>query len=144
LPTPLVRLHTSLHRGLSETASLWPEVRVASRWIHQVAHVLTNEAHRPGAAVKPRLGGRLGAMTRHRAAAGQLAPALAHVRNVSRSDWSGLFHCYEGPELPRTHNDLEQCFGAPRYHARRATGRGPAARGHGPPAARLGAMGTRS
>jgi hypothetical protein len=30
---------------------------------------------------------------------------------------------YEVPDLPRTHNDLEQCFGAHRYHERRATGR---------------------
>jgi hypothetical protein len=62
-------------------------------------------------------------MTRHRAAAEQLAPALAHFLKVSRSYWSGLFHCYEVPELPRTKHDLEQCFGAHRYHERRATGR---------------------
>lgn len=123
LPKPLVRLQTLLHRGLTETASLWPEVRVAYRWVHQAAHVLTNEAQRPGAAVKRRLGGLLGAMTRHRAGAGSLTPALAHVLKVSRSYWPGLFHCYDLPDLPRTNNDLEQCFGAYRYHERRATGR---------------------
>jgi hypothetical protein len=42
---------------------------------------------------------------------------------VTRSYWPGLFHCYAVPELPRTNNDLEQCFGAYRYHERRATGR---------------------
>jgi hypothetical protein len=62
-------------------------------------------------------------MTRHRAAAGTLAPALAHFLKVSRSYWSGLFHCSEIPDLPRTNNDLEQCFGAYRSHERRATGR---------------------
>lgn len=108
---------------MTETASLWPEVRVAYRWVHQAAHVLTNEAQPPGAAVKRRLGGLLGAMTRHRAGAGSLAPALAHFLKVSRSDWPGLCHCYDLPDLPRTNNDLEQCFGAYRYHERRATGR---------------------
>jgi hypothetical protein len=123
LPKPLVRLQAILQRGLTETASLWPEVRVAYRWVHRAAHVLTNEDQHPGVAVKRRLRGLLGAMMRHRAAAGALAPALANFLKVSRSYWPGLFHCYDIPELPRTNNDLEQSFGAHRYHERRATGR---------------------
>jgi hypothetical protein len=108
---------------LTETATLWPEVRVAYRWVHRVAHVLTNEDQHPGVAVKRRLGGLLGAMMRHRATAGGLAPALAHFLKVSRSYWPGLFHCYEVSDVPRTNNALEQCFGAHRYHERRTTGR---------------------
>ena len=100
LPTPLVRLQAILQRGLTETASLWPDVRVAYRWVHRVAHVLTNEKHYRGATVKRRLGGLLGAMTRHQDAAGALAPALAHFRKVTRSYWPGLFHCYEVPSCP--------------------------------------------
>ena len=123
MPTPLVRLRTLLHRGLTETASLWPDVRVAYRWVHRAAHVLSNAPQETGAAVKRRLSGLLGAMTRHRAAAGVRAPALVHFLKVSRSYWPGLFHCYEVPELPRTNNDLEQYFGAHRYHERRTTGR---------------------
>jgi hypothetical protein len=123
LPKPLSQLQALLQRGLTETAALWPAVRGAYRWVHRAAHVLTNEAHQPGAVVKRRLGGMLGAITRHQAAAGPLAPALAHFLKVSRSYWPGLFHCYEVQELPRTNNDLEQAFGAHRYHERRATGR---------------------
>jgi hypothetical protein len=108
---------------LTKTAALWPDVRLAYRWVHQAAHLLSNQDHCPGVTLKRRLGGLLGAMTWHRAAAGQLAPALAHFLKVSRSYWPGLFHCYEVPDLPRTNNDLEQCFGAHRYHERRATGR---------------------
>ena len=122
-PKPRVRLQTLLHRGLTETASLWPEVRVASRGVHQAAHRLPNEEQRPGAAVKRRLGGLLGARTRHRAGAGALSPAVAHFLKVSRSSWPGLFQCYDSPDLPRPNNDLEQCFGAYRSHERRATGR---------------------
>jgi hypothetical protein len=106
---------------LTETASLWPTVRVAYRWVHRAAHILTNEEQHPGAAVKRRLGGVLGAMTPQQAAAGRLAPALAHCLKVSRSYWPGLFHCYDVPDLPRTKNDLEQFFGTHRYHERRAT-----------------------
>src|SRR5262245_52645287 len=105
------------------TASLWPDVRVAYPWVQRLARVLTNEPALAGAAVQRRLRGLLGALTRHQAAAGTLAPALGHFLKVSRSYWPGLFHCYSVPDLPRTNNDLEQFFGAHRYHARRATGR---------------------
>jgi hypothetical protein len=108
---------------LTETATLWPDVRVAYHWGHRAAHVLTNADQLTGTAVKRRLGGLLGAMTRHRPAAGRLTPALTHFLKVSRSYWPGLFHCYEVPDLPRTNNELEQCFGAHRDHERRATGR---------------------
>ena len=123
LPNPLGRLRALLQRGLTETASLWPEGRVAYRWVHRAAHILTNEDQHPGVVVKQRLSGLLGAMRRHRAAAGTLAPALAHFLKISRSYWPGLLHCDDIPDLPRTNNALEQSFGAHRYHERRTTGR---------------------
>ena len=58
-----------------------------------------------------------------------LAPAVEHFLKVTASYWPGLFHCYAVPDLPRTNNDLEQYFGAARYHERRATGRKSAAAG---------------
>src|SRR5262249_34679982 len=104
-------------------AALWPDVRVAYAWVHRVAPVLTNASQHARATVKQRLRGRLGALTRHQAAAGALAPALAHFLKVSRSYWPGLLHAYAIPDLARTHNALEQFFGAHRYHERRAAGR---------------------
>ena len=106
-----------------DTADLWPDVRVGFRWVHQAAHILSNQDQREALTVQRRLGGLLGAMTRHQAAAGTLAPALGHFRKVTRSYWPGLFPCYTVPDLPRTNNDLEQFFGAYRYHDRRTTGR---------------------
>jgi hypothetical protein len=112
-----------LRRGLDATASLWPDVRVAYGWVHRAAHILHNDAQSTEAAVKRRLQGLLGAMGQHQAKAGALAPAVGHFLQVSRSYWPGLFHCYSVPDLPRTNNELEQFFGAYRYHERRATGR---------------------
>jgi len=123
LPQALSRLKALLERGLAATAALWPEVQVGYRWVYQAAHILGNEEQREVTAVKHRLGGLLGAMTRHQATAGTLEPALEHFRTVTQSYWPGLFHCSSVPELPRTNNDLEQLFGAHRYHERRATGR---------------------
>jgi hypothetical protein len=102
---------------------LWPAVRMAYRWVHRVVELLNNEAQLAGATVKRRMQGLLGAMVQHRAAAGTLAPALAHFLKVTRSYWPGLFHGSDVPDLPRTNNALEQFFGAHRYHERRATGR---------------------
>jgi hypothetical protein len=123
LPQELRRLKCLLARGLRDTAALWPDVRVGYHWVHQVAHILSNQEQHEASTVQRRLGGLLGAMTRHQAAAGTLAPALGHFRKVSRSYWPGLFACYTVPALPRTNNDLEQFFGAYRYHDRRTTGR---------------------
>ena len=123
MPKALGRLKTILRRGLDATAALWPDVRVAYGWVHRAAHVLNNDDQDGAAVVKRRLQGLLGAMTRHHATAGSLTSAVDHFLKVSRSYWPGLFHCYSVPDLPRTNNDLEQFFGAYRYHERRATGR---------------------
>lgn len=123
MPKALGRLQTILRHGLDATASLWPDVRVAYGWVHRVAHVLNNDTQGTEAGVKRRLHGLLGAMGQHQTKAGRLAPAVGHFLKVSRSYWPGLFHCYSVPDLPRTNNDLEQFFGAYRYHERRTTGR---------------------
>jgi hypothetical protein len=123
LPQELRRLKCLLARGLMDTAHLWPDIRVGYRWVHQAAHILSNQDQREALTVQQRLGGLLGAMTRHQTAAGTLTPALVHFRKVTRSYWPGLFACYTVPDLPRTNNDLEQFFGAYRYHDRRTTGR---------------------
>jgi hypothetical protein len=123
LPKPLGRLKTILRRGLDAPAALWPDLRGAYGWVQQAAHILHNEDQLGAAAVKRRLHGRRGAMPRHRTKAGSLMPAVAHVLTGSRRYWPGLFHCDSVPDLPRTNNDLEQCFGAHRSHERRTTGR---------------------
>ena len=112
-----------LSGGLSATAPLWAPVEAAYDWVFRAAAILANVADLAGAAVKARYRGLLGAMARHAAGAGDLAGALGHFRKVTRSYWPGLFHCYDVADLPRTDNDLEQLFGAHRYHERRCSGR---------------------
>lgn len=97
-------------------------VYLAFGWVHQAAHIL-GRVELGGAAVRARLSGLLGAMTRHRESVGALGPAVDHFVKVSRSYWGGLFACYDTAALPRTNNDLERAFGSHRYHERRATGR---------------------
>ena len=123
MPKDFLRLKTLLQRGLAATAALWPDIRVGYHWVHRANDILTNAAEDDETTVKQRLGGLLGAMTRYRAKAGTLAPALAHCHKITQSYWPGLFPCYSVPALPRTNHELEQFFGAHRYHERRATGR---------------------
>lgn len=91
--------------------------------MHAGARLLANPADEPGAKVRRRFEGLLGAMRRHRDRVDGLAPALDHFAKVARSYRPGLFHAADVVDLPRTNNALEQLFGSQRYHERRATGR---------------------
>lgn len=112
-----------LRAGLEATAKLWPVLAMVYAWVQQAAHLLGEHGARTAAAARQRLGGLLGAMTRHRAAAGTLATAVPHCVRVTRSYGPGRFPCDTVPDLPRTNNDLEQLFGSHRYHERRGSGR---------------------
>ena len=117
-----------MDRGLSATEALWPDVRRAFAWVHRAAAILSadgtvGDGAADAAAVRRRLAGLLGAMSRHRRPAGGLETAVSHFLKVTRSYRPGLFHCYESADLPRTNNDLERFFGSHRYHERRASGR---------------------
>jgi len=116
-------LRAILRKGLEATESLWPDIRLAFGWVHRLAAVLRNKKGSDAVGVRRRYRGLLGALARHRRAAGRLAEAFAHFLKVTRSYWPGLFACYDEPDLPRTNNDLEQLFGSYRYHERRCSGR---------------------
>lgn len=102
---------------------MWGTIETTYRWVHSLAHLLANEDHLSAKQVQRRVIGLLGAMKRWQDHSGQLTTAIDHFLKVTRSYWSGLFHCYDIPDLPRTNNDLEHLFGRHRYLERRITGR---------------------
>jgi hypothetical protein len=124
-PVGLTKLRRLLRRGLEETAALWPAVRVAYRWVKQVAQLLKNREERPVAELRRRLTRLLSSMRQAAAQteAEELRQQLRHFVKVTKSYRPGLFHCYQTADLPRTNNDLEHLFGSHRYHERRASGR---------------------
>jgi hypothetical protein len=130
-PRGLERLRRLLRRGLEQTASWWPPVQATYRWVKRVARLLENQGNQPAKSVRRGLSALLSKI--RRAAAQAQDPAVAEPLRwfvkVTRSSWSGLFHCYESSDIPRTHNDLEHLFGSQRYHERRASGRKQAAPG---------------
>ena len=108
---------------MDETAPLWEPIQRAYPLIWQAAHVLGNAVGHPAAQVQAdftRVRRTIGLVKRH---CGPLEDALTHFLKVTRSYQAGLFHCYRDVRIPRTNNDLEQCFGQHRQHERRATGR---------------------
>jgi hypothetical protein len=106
-----------------ETAPLWPDIRTAYGFVHRAARILGNEEGNGALYVRRDYRQLLGQMLAHRHQTPFLHQAFCQFVKVSKSYWSGLFECYEQPDLPRTNNDLEQYFGASRYHERRTSGR---------------------
>jgi hypothetical protein len=131
LPKGLERLRRLLRRGLEQTAPLWPPVRATYRWVQRVARLLENKGKKPGRQVRRGMSALLSEIRRAatRAKDPAVAEPLRHFVKVTRSYWSGLFHCYTSADIPRTNNDLEHLFGSHRYHERRASGRKQAAPG---------------
>ena len=116
-------METLLTRGLTATAAAWPAIRLAYGWVHQAAQLLTAAGECRVELRRRDYRTLLAEMSRRRAEADHLAPAIGHFLKVTKSYWPGLFHCYEVPDLPRTNNDLEHFFGSARYQERRTTGR---------------------
>ncbi len=116
-------LHRLLARALKKTEALWPALEQAYALVHQAAHVLANHEDENGQAVRERYERVLRTMREQQVSLGPLSESISTFLKVTESYWSGLFHCYDMTDLPRTNNDLEQCFGSVRYGERRASGR---------------------
>jgi len=119
----LSELHRLLARALKKTEAMWPALSKAYALVHQAAHVLANHEEEGAQAVRERYQKVLTTMREQQACLGPLGEAISTFLKVTESYWPGLFHCYDVADLPRTNNELEQCFGAVRYSERRASGR---------------------
>jgi len=116
-------MHFFLTKGLAETHSLWADVEMGYQWVHRAAHLLTNDEKQTATQVRQNYETLLAEMEQAPTTSETVTTMLTTFRKVTASYWSGLFHCYDHANLPRTNNDLEQYFGSARYHERRATGR---------------------
>jgi hypothetical protein len=108
---------------LKKTEALWPAIEHAYALVHQAAHVLANHEQESGEAVRERYEQLLATIREQQASLEPLGEAIDTFLKKTGSYWPGLFHCYDVPDLPRTNNELEHCFGSVRYGERRASGR---------------------
>jgi hypothetical protein len=116
-------LKNILVKGLNHNVSYWSELSLAKEWIHSCVTILDNEEHLRALSVQQGFGAWMIFMSDHKEQLGSLADSIPYLLKITRSYWSGLFHCYQVENLPKTNNDLEQVFGSFRHHQRRTTGR---------------------
>ena len=116
-------LQHQLTRALKKTEQFWPALEKAYVLVHQAAHLLANHEEQGSQAVRKHYEAFLLSMREQQASLGPLSVAVTEFLKVTTSYWSGLFQCYDVADLPRTDNELEQCFGSVRYMERRASGR---------------------
>jgi len=116
-------LQQILTKALACTVTLWPPLKDAYALVYQAAHILANHEQQTGAQVRETYLAWVKTMQEQKASLGTLSAALDHFVEKTANFAPGLFHCYDVPDLPRTNNDLEHCFGVARAHERRATGR---------------------
>jgi hypothetical protein len=90
--------------------------------VRKIAHILNFQA--PGRQIKRMLKTYLNSLAKRsqELKAGPLAAYLLQVVSVSNRYWSGLFHCYDNKDIPRTNNDTEQLFNVFKRHLRKITG----------------------
>ena len=119
----MVKLKAILAKALQHNVAQWSELNLAYQWIHQAATILDNEENLPQSIVKQHFESLMEFLSQHKEQLGSLCNYIDHWLKITRSYWSGLFHCYQVEGLPKTNNDLEQVFGSFRHHSRRTTGR---------------------
>ena len=112
-----------LTKALSRTATLWPPLKSAYALVYQATHILANHEQQTGAQIRETYLAHLAHMQEQKTSLGTLSTAIDHFVEITENFAPGLFHCYDVPDLPRTNNELEHCFGVARTHERRATGR---------------------
>ena len=123
MPPALKQLHQLLTKGLQVTATLWPPLQNAYRFVHQAKAILANPEQDTALRVRERYLALLAQMRDEIATLGPLNSAFEHFCHITHNFAPGLFQCYDVEGLPRTNNELEHCFGVARVHERRATGR---------------------
>jgi hypothetical protein len=108
----LAQLYRGLQSALSPFAETYQELQQGAAWLRDIAYILEPAAMQPMSAahIAGQLRGDLDTVRRGPNITPPLEMFGRHLDKVSRSYWSGLFHCYDVPGLPRTNNELESRF----------------------------------
>jgi hypothetical protein len=120
----LAELVQGLRAALSPFSQPYEDIQQGATWLHDIAYILEPSAASPRSAalVARQLRGYLDTVRDRPDLSPGVARFGAHLDKVSRSYWSGLFHCYDVPGLPRTNNELESGFRDTTHRLLRTTG----------------------
>jgi len=108
----LARLSAGIQTALSQHRDQYQELSQAALWLQDIINMLESPAEQPltGEHIAQNLRSFLDDLLNQSSLSPQLNTFCLHLDKVSRSYWSGLFHCYDLAILPRTNNDLESHF----------------------------------
>jgi len=107
----LVLLADGVSRALTQVAAMIPELQCGAGWLTAITDTLKRAPEQACSSTQVAL--ELQAVLAQCSAPEQSPTLLAfrqHLLKVSHSYWSGLFHCYDHPDIPRTNNDMESHF----------------------------------
>ena len=95
------------------------------QWLIDLEHLLDPERDPPksSARVKQAVDGYLVDLTTRRTHDAEDQRVAAHINQIFRSFWWGLFTCYDVAGLPRTNNELERFIRQIKMGHRRVSGR---------------------
>jgi hypothetical protein len=119
----LASLVLGLQHALAQVADAVPDVQTGAGWLERIATILDVAAEQAPTSgqIAHQLEGFLAQLDRLAAWPG-LAAFRQQLQKVSRSYWSGLFHCYDHTDIPRTNNGLESHFRDTQRRLLRTTG----------------------
>ena len=108
----LAQLYQGLQSALSPFAQTYQALQQGAAWLRDIAYILEPSPTQPPSAahVAGQLRGSLDTVLRLPDVTPPLYAFGRHLAKVSQSYWSGLFHCYDVPSVPRTNNELESRF----------------------------------
>ena len=120
----LVQLSQGLQAALSPFAAPYQALQQGMAWLRDIASSLEPAGPQPctGEQVAKQRRGYRDTLRPQPALAPTLGEFGPHLDTVSRSYWPGLFHCYDVPGLPRTHNESESWFRDTSRYLLRTTG----------------------
>ena len=120
----LAQLYQGIKAALSPLAKTYEDIQQGAAWLHDLSYILEPSATSPrsAATVASQLRRDLAVVHYRPGLPATLSAFGAHLDKVSRRYWSGLFHCYEVPHLPRTNNELASRFRETNRRVLRSTG----------------------
>jgi len=120
----LAQLYQGLQAALAPCAQTHQELQQGAAWLRDIAYIFEPVPSQPinAAHVAGQLRDYLDTVRHWPQATPTLSQLALHLDTVSRSYWSGLFHCYDMLGLPRTNNELESRFRDTRRRLLRITG----------------------
>ena len=119
----LVTLSQGVQHALTQFADDYQHLQQGAGWLYDIATILKpDDNQNTGEQVAQDLETYLDDLLELPNLSPSLDTFCHHLHKVSQSYWSGLFHCYDLANLPRTNNGLESHFRDTKRQLLRTTG----------------------